>query len=71
MEAAGRGGIPREEVANNQFGVPVQLRRKPPICSTIMKTAATGGVQPDNPGGAGGVAERDGRSIVMKEGSAY
>jgi len=62
--------LPREEVANSQFGVPIpaspqvavgarstltaSLREDcrcppPPICSTIMKTAATGGVRPDNP----------------------
>jgi hypothetical protein len=67
MEAAGRGGIPREEVANNQFGVPVQLRRKPPICSTIMKTAATGGVQPDNPRW-GGRSCRTRRTLDSDEG---
>ena len=96
MEAAGREGIPREEVANSQFGVPISaspqaavgarstltasLREDyrclpPPIGSTIMKTLQEASDR-ITPGGAGGVAERDGHSIgdghsiAMKEGPA-
>ena len=92
MEAAGRGGIPREEVANRVslvcpfqprrgllqvVGAPLQLPFEKTIDASHrlsvqrLRRPLQEASDRITPGGAGGVAERDGHSIAMKEGSAY
>src|SRR5918995_5836685 len=40
MEAAGRGGIPREEVANSQFGVPIPTSPQAAVGARSTLTAS-------------------------------
>src|SRR5215217_7671991 len=40
MEAAGRGGIPREEVANSQFGVPISASPQAAVGARSTLTAS-------------------------------